>query len=165
MSLNYKCLLAQIFVVTLLSSNAYAGEQEVVQALSVRDSFQGQANFQELEDLAGGKEELISVLLKYRRLETPPFVGIRSEQLLLNYTDDQQVVDALEQDVNETQYFGLARTVASKIDTISNKSARQKIAGAVLRRAQLEKRYESYGRMLKESKDAGVQKLAREALK
>ena len=152
-----------ILTVTLFVGSAIAGETEVIRTLSARDTIQP-VGLSELEEQAGSKEELIEILLKYRRLETPPFVGIRSERLLLNYAENEKVMEALESDVNDAKYFGLARTVGTNIDSVPNSNARSRLASAVLKRAQSEKRFNMFGRMLLESQDSEVKRLAKEAM-
>ena len=71
---------------------------------------------------------------------------------------------ALESDVNDTKYFGLARTVGTHLDSIPSSKARTRLATSVLKRAQAEKRFNMFGRMLLESKDNEVKRLAKEAM-
>ena len=151
-----------LLTILLFCPTAFAGEQEVLTALSARDSL-SPVGLNELEELAGSKEELIEILLKYRRSETPPFVGIRSERILLNYAENKEVMEALESDVNDAKYFGLARTIGTHIDSVKDSSSRARLATAVLKRAQTEKRFNMFGRILLESKDSEVKRLAREA--
>ena len=159
----FKTLLPQILAILLMTTQAFAGEQEVIQVLSTKDSLGGsETTLKDLENLAGGKDQLISILLKYRREEKPPFVGIRAENLLLNYSDNEEVISALESDVNDANFFGLARTIGSNIDAVQNPSARQRLARAVVSRAKTEKKFESFGRMLKESSDSEVKRLAKD---
>ncbi len=155
-------ILIAVFVGILITQPALADEAQVIRALSTRDSLTP-VTISDLENMAGSKENLIEILLKHRRSETPPFVGIRSEKLLLNYTENKQVMSALESDVDDAKYFGLARTIGTHLDSVSSSTARTRLATAVLRRAQREKRFTMFGRLLLESKDTQVQRLAREA--
>lgn len=148
----------------VLSSTALAGEQEVVDALSARQCAYGNNNLSALEELAGGKDALIPILLKYRDKETPPFIGIRSEKLLLNYTDQEEVISALEQDVRDPNLFGLARIVSIHIDEVGSSAARQRLASVVAERANSEARFAKYGQLLLKSSDSEVQRVARESL-
>ena len=159
MNLNFTALFLSII---LICPAALAGEAEVVALLSARHT-QDAVSLKELEELAGGQDSLIETLLKHRRAERPPFVGIRAERLLLNYSDREEVISALESDINDTKYFGLARTIGTHIDTVKANQARTRLATAVLRRAQTESRFRMFGKMLLESSDSNVKRLAREA--
>jgi hypothetical protein len=157
-------LTLSLTVTMVVSSAALASEQEVVNALSSRQCAYGSSNLADLEELAGGKDALIPILLKYRDKETPPFIGIRSEKLLLNYTDEAEVVTALEQDVNNPNLFGLARIVSIHLDEVSDSEARKRLAKVVAERAKRESRFARYGQLLLKSKDSEVQRIAREEL-
>ncbi len=163
--MNKKLLAISILIYssTFFVATAFAGETEVLRTLSARDTL-NPVTLDDLEKLAGSKDALIEILLKYRRAENPPFVGIRSERLLLKYADNEDVMAALESDVNDTKYFGLARTVGAHLDSIPSSKSRARLATSVLKRAQAEKRFNMFGRMLLESKDSEVKRLAKEAM-
>jgi hypothetical protein len=118
----------------------------------------------DLVELAGGEDQLVEKLLALRTQESPPFVGIRAEKMLLTFAGRPEVQAALEQDVESAQYVGLARTVAVHIDSVSDSNARQALARKVLSRASRESTFSSYARNLKQSTDPEVSRLAKEAL-
>ena len=120
-------------------------------------------NLGELETIAGSKEALAEGLLEIRHLERPPFVGIRAQKFLMQLTEIPSVQQALEDDVSSEQYFGLARVVVSHLDSIPQADVRGRIARAALSRAQREAKFAPFARMLLESKDAEVKRLARDS--
>jgi hypothetical protein len=133
----------------------------VLLALSNRDMT---ATAPELEQLAGGQDALVAKLLAYRTTETPPFVGIRAEKLLLLYAARSDVKAALESDIGSAKYLGLARIVAVHLDTVPDSVARQVLAKQVIARAKTDADYMRYAKTLQSSSDAEVSKMAKDAL-
>ncbi len=122
------------------------------------------ASVDDLLEMAGGEDALVEKLLALRTQESPPFVGIRAEKTLLQFAGRPDVQAALEQDVESSQYLGLARTVAVHIDTVPDANARQALARKVIQRGSRESGFSAYARNLKQSSDPEVSRLAREAL-
>lgn len=140
---------------------ASAAPEDVIAVLSQRDEYRGTASLQQLEELAGGEDELVALLLEYRTKETPPFVGIRSEKTLLNYAHRDDVRDALANDITSPAHTGLARVIGMHIDSVSDTTARRLFAERVLSRAANDPDFARYGRMLLESTDSNVRSLAK----
>lgn len=132
-------------------------EDPVLFALSARHFEMSTA---QLEQLAGGEEALVAKLLAVRTQEKPPFAGIRAEKILLEYAHREDVQAALEEDVQSTQYQGLARTIAVNIDSVTDSTARHRLARGVSERAQRDATFKTYAKSLASSKDEAVRKLA-----
>lgn len=142
-----------------------AGAQDmddpVILALSSRHMT---VSINQLEEMAGGEDALVAKLLELRTQESPPFAGIRSEQILLRYAHRDDVKAALESDIQSTQYKGLARTITVHIDKIEDQDARRNLARLALGRAAREADFAPYARNLRNSSDQEVSRLARESL-
>lgn len=136
-----------------------ARADEVVDALS---GYHETKTAAQLEQLAGGREALITKLLEIRHQETPPFVGVRAAKLLLGYADDPRVADALAADMGS--YLGLAKVITTNVDSVNHAPARERLAKLALERASRESKFVPYAKSLTQSKDAAVSKLAKEQL-
>jgi hypothetical protein len=150
-------------ILCLATAPAAAGEAEVVDALTVRGNSHGLPSAEELETLAGGEDALVEILLSYRTRETPPFVGIRSQKYLLNYSDRSDVQDALAADISSEEHMGLARIVGVHFDQIQNETARGRFARLIIERGKREESFGRYARNLRQSSDSEVSRMAREA--
>lgn len=145
--------------VAFSSSVAVADEPDpVLFALSARHM---NTSVAQLEELAGGKDQLVEKLLTWRTQESPPFVGIRAEKLLLNYADRNDVSQALQSDVDSGKFRGLARIIAVNIDHVSDSQTRERLARSVLERAKQDQEFKTYARTLQDSTDQRVRELAR----
>lgn len=118
----------------------------------------------ELEKLAGGRDLLIERLLVLRTQEQPPFVGVRAESLLLAYADQQQVEDALTEDLQSADRKGLARVITIRLSKVAQEEVRLRLAKVALTRASKESDFAPYARTLTEDKNAEISRLARETL-
>ena len=147
-----------LFAAVILPSERAMAEDKVLFALSGRHM---ETTTVQLEEMAGGQDQLVAKLLEYRTKETPPFVAIRSEKLLLNYAGRAEVQAALEQDVQSPQYKGLARTVAVHLDQVPDAGARQRLARAVVSRAKTESDFTSFAKGLEKSNDEKVREVAK----
>lgn len=141
---------------------AKAETDPVIFALSVRHMT---ATPSELEAAAGGKDALIARLLELRTQEKPPFVGVRAEKLLLGYANEQAVENALTADLQSAERKGLARLVTIHLQSVPSDAVRGRLAKQALDRVGRETDFAPYARVLLESPDSEVKKLARETLK
>jgi hypothetical protein len=159
--LFFKTALVSVAFSQLFLGLVFAEEPDaVVLALS---GYHFKMTATELEKVAGGKENLVKKLLEIHRLESPPFVGIRATRLLLNYADRPEVASALVDDVSN--YTGLARVVATNIETVPSESAKKTLAKAVLSKARTDEKLKVVARTLIDSSDAEIRELAKEASK
>ncbi|MCB0323740.1 MAG: hypothetical protein KDD69_09215 [Bdellovibrionales bacterium] len=149
--------------VALIVQPVVADEADVLQVLSQRDTPAEMSQPEILESLAGGQDALVRILLDYRTKETPPFVGIRAQKLLLGYANREDVADALAGDVTSEEYFGLARIVSLHLDQVPSEATRSRLGRAIIERAKKEARFERYARGLLQSQDPAVSRMAREA--
>ena len=155
---------AVVGIAALPSSATADSTESVLKALSGYDSA---VTVEGLEKLAGSQDALVASLLVLRHKEdgsVPPYVSVRAERLLLQFAGREDVQAALEEDLQSEQWFGLARIVVVHLDTVSDAAARSRLAKAALDRAAREQRFTTYGRMLRDSSDPEVSRMAREAL-
>ena len=161
--------LAEVFFVAFfcaiplagLAQSSQSAEESVKAELAGRHFSEQREN---LEQLAGGREELVAILLTLRTSEDPPFVGIRAEKLLLHYADDPRVAEALADDVSSVERTGLARAVALHLDRVPTSRVRQKLATEVVSRAGKERAFLPYANSLKKSEDPEVKRIADQGL-
>ncbi len=161
-------LLSSIFAALLATATGVQAQDHgqmdsVMNALSHRCSTHGTPSVESLEQLAGGEDELVALLLEYRTKEQPPFVGIRAQKILLHYAGRSDVAEALSSDVESTTYLGLARVVGVNIDSVEDSSVRRELAARLIARGKREKDFASYAKSLSQSNDAEVSRLARQA--
>lgn len=145
-------------ILSLPTANAQANE-EVVGALSARHL---EVTHQQLEELAGGRDVLIQSLLEIRRTARVPAASIRAQKFLLHYADEEEVTEALLDDIDSEEFHGLARTIVLHIDKIPSSTARRTIARRALQRARTDSGLRPYTQTLIESKDEEVRAAARE---
>lgn len=119
------------------------------------------ATGEQLEAMAGGADELIRILIALRTLETPPFVGIRAEKLLLTYADRPEVSAVLESDLRSTELAGLARIIPAHLDKVPSAAVRRSLARVALDRAASDGSFVPYAKGLLSSQDTEVQQMAR----
>ena len=154
-------LAGMVFCLVQISLMQFASADSVddalLTALSNRDNIPA---LTELENMAGGKRVLIEKLLNYRTLESPPFVAIRSEKLLLNYVDDTDVKAVLLKDLSSPELLGLARIITLHLDDISDSATRQEFARQALSRAKADTEFAPYAKALRSSNDEQVRKMA-----
>ena len=122
------------------------------------------ASREQLESYAGGADALVQRLLKLRTNEEPPFVGLRAEKLLLQYVQLEAVVVALEEDLANPKYKGLAQMIALHLDQVSGPEVRLRLARGVIKRAKAESDFRNFAKTLTASADPAVGQLAREGL-
>ena len=157
-------LLLAVIACSFAFVNAEANAQEADPFLTALSQRHGTATLEELDKIAGSREAMVTRLLELRRLERPPFVGIRAEKLLLQLADRADVQEALADDLQSPKYLGLARIVVVHIDNVPNSAARSRLARSALDRVAREPNFQSYARTLLQSSDPEVSRLARQAL-
>jgi len=134
--------LALLLSAALLQSSAFAdGPSEVEKLLTERHD---NSDLQTLERLAGGKDQLVDELLRLREKETPPYLSVRAEKLLLNFSGEEKVLSALEGDMENPKTQGLARIVALHFDRVSDESARKRLEKSITERAAREPAFQPY---------------------
>ena len=117
---------------------------------------------QVMEQTLGSEAETIAFLSDYRLKEIPPLVGIRAEKLLMrDYYDKEEVQQLLIEDLQSPGRFGLARIIATHLDSLPDDSLRLKLADGVIARGKQEQRFKSIARMLLTSTDPEVKQKAK----
>ena len=127
-------------------------------ALSNRDF---SATTAQLEQIAGGREQLIGRLLELRHDSSLPAVGMRAGKLLLGYSADARVKQALAEDMASTQYLGLARAITLHLDSIEDQSLRRSLAQVAVDRAKQDPSFVPYLKSLDSSSDDEVRRIAK----
>ncbi|HMO18472.1 MAG TPA: hypothetical protein PKA63_06510 [Oligoflexia bacterium] len=82
----------------------------------------------ELEKQFSSRDEFIDELLKLRLTEKPPFVALRAEQMLLEYSDNSKVISSLEEDLVTDGRLGLARVIIRGLSLIKDESAKERMS-------------------------------------
>ncbi|MFN8389151.1 MAG: hypothetical protein U0136_02535 [Bdellovibrionota bacterium] len=119
---------------------------------------------EQLEKIAGNRDALVKRLLELRTQDEPPFVGLRAEKLLLSYVDEDAVLSALESDLSNPKFAGLAQMIAIHVDQVGQPEARLRLARGILARAKSDSTFRTYADSLKSSSDPAVSRVAREVL-
>ncbi len=84
--------------------------------------------FAELEKNYSSEDALVADLLELRLVDYPPFVSLRAEGLLLQYSDREDVISNLEEDLNHSERLGLARVIIRGLDKIKNSDAKHRFS-------------------------------------
>jgi len=147
-----------LFNVGAPSARAEDATEKVSAALS---GYHFDTSAAKLEEIAGGKDQLVAALLTLRTSDALPFVGIRAEKLLLEYSDRKDVQDALLADIASEKYKGLARTVTMHLDRATTPAVRQALARAAVERAKGDAEFMPYAKAMVHSTDPEVQRMAR----
>ncbi|MBP9839203.1 MAG: hypothetical protein KBC84_10895 [Proteobacteria bacterium] len=150
-------------VVVALSTKIVLADQNVDKIISLLSSYDSEVSTTKLEELAGGKQQLIDLLLALRLKEKPPFVATRSEKILIGYSDEPRVAQILEQDMQDPNLRGLAQIITLHLDTIPSATLRKSLASRATTRARVEKEFTPYASDLKNSKDQEVRRIATES--
>lgn len=120
------------------------------------------ASVEELEQLAGGTDALVSRLLELRQLEKPPFVGIRATKILLGFSSRPDVQEALEADMGDESRLGVARILVTHIDSVPDQGFRRRLAERALLRVRNDPEFGRYAKTtLLGSADGQVSRLAK----
>lgn len=146
-SLNKICAMA--LILSACSFSAQANEEANKDDLTAKvaaelSGYHSKITTEQLENIAGGKDNLVSSLLKLRTMEKPPFVSIRSEKLLLNYASRADVAAALKSDIQDKNLRGLAGAIALHIDKIQDQEIRRSLAQMATSRAKEDTEFRSF---------------------
>ncbi len=119
----------------------------------------------QLEQMAGGKDALVTELLTLRRDTTTPFVGVRSVKLLLPYSSEARVQSALNEDLGSTEYKGLAEAIAlNLVSSTESGESRNVLARVALERAKTDKSFAPFVEPIKSSQDPEMKRIVSDVL-
>ncbi len=153
-----------VLIVTFICCNVSVVSAEASEKLSqVLGARHVTVSRAKLEQMAGGADACVDALLKLRTDETSPFVGVRAEKFLFNYIDREEVVKALEEDIQSENRAGLARLIAIHLDKVKNAAVRKRLAELAIERGQKNLDFKPYAKVLLESGDTEVKRLAKQA--
>lgn len=148
------------FIISACSYNAQANADDVTEKVATALSgYHANLNNEQLENIAGGQDNLVSSLLKLRTTDKLPFVSIRSEKLLLKYAERSDVATALKNDMQDKNLRGLAGAIALHIDRVSDAGVRRTLAQMATSRAKEDADFGSYTAGFANSEDPEVRKL------
>ena len=156
-SFSFLALLVCVSSVGAQSVSPSVSSDPVLRAL---EGYHFNKSASELEQIAGGQEQLVSRLLELRGSEKPPFVGIRAVKVLMSYGEREDVRSALLEDMRSASRLGVARTLVVHIDSVSNRDFRYELARQAVERAVEEESFSRYARALEDSSDERVRRIA-----
>jgi len=81
-----------------------------------------------LEKQYPSQEEFIDKLLELRLTDKPPFVALRAENMLLEYSDNPKVISHLEEDLVTEGRMGLARVIIRGLPRIKDEAAKARMS-------------------------------------
>ncbi len=142
---------------TVTSARADDSALAAVRGILAQRHFAG--NTSTLESAAGGKSNLIQILIQLRHDNNTPFAAVRAEKLLIDYSDDPAAQAALKEDLQNPQMKGLARAIVVHIDSVKSDSVRQEMARMAMNRAKTESDLEPYIRQFDSSSDPVVRSI------
>lgn len=116
-----------LFMVSLLLMTTACAQKKQDLLLMLSDRHQVPAA-QDLEKHYTSIEDLISDLLELRLVDNPPFVALRAEELLIEYSDREDVVDVLEEDLEHPERKGLARIIIRRLDRVRDEDAKIRLS-------------------------------------
>ncbi len=123
---NFLYLLSILTLTTILMTNACAQKkQDLLFLLSDRHQV---PSLEVLEGKYESTDQLISDLLELRLTENPPFVSLRAEELLLEYSDREDVLLHLEEDLSHPERKGLARVIIRGLHKIRDEEAKTRFS-------------------------------------
>lgn len=114
----------------------------------------------DLERMAGGKDALVAILLELRNDDETRFVSTRSEEVLLRYSDREDVLTALKTDLANPLTPGHAIAIVTHIDMVPALDKRRELAKIGAQRAAGEESFHPYVRLLSMNADSQIQKSA-----
>lgn len=112
----------------------------------------------DLEKMYGSTEDLVKDLLLLRLVEFPPFVSLRAEALLLQYSDRKDVISSLEEDLDHNNRLGLARVIIRGLDQIKDTKAKVRFAEKAAELVNTNDRLRSLREGMENSSDPVVKK-------
>jgi hypothetical protein len=107
-------------------------------------------------------DDLIEDLLLIRLTEYPPFAAIRAETLLIEFSDREEVVSHLEEDLEHPERTGLARVIIRNLEKVKNNDARSRFAKKAASLVRTNDTLKSLKSSLEESPDPVIQKAIKE---
>jgi hypothetical protein len=125
----------------------------LIRVLSGRD---GVPSTDVLVEIAGDEDSLVKSLLELRQSAPYPFVSIRAESRLLEFSERSDVQAALQEDASDSRTKGLARVVAQGIDKVNDAELRQKLARAVVKRSGTDPEFKAYAKKMAQSSHKDV---------
>ena len=141
---------------------AYASSDALTVALSDRHKI---PSFAELEQIAGGHDQLIDRLLELRGDQVTPQVGIRSARILLeHFQGEENIAAAFEEDLSRDDRKGIAQVIALNLDRVPSSEARVRLAQGILEKAKSDSNYAVFAKSLIASHDTSVRELAKQSL-
>jgi len=114
---------------SLFMQNTYADTRSLEQELAGRH-FELVAS--DLAGIFGGEDKVVSDLIKLRDIDTPPFVSTRAEKLLLGFSNREDVMAVLRQDVVGENSLGLCSIILANITEIPEQAFRVELAQLAL---------------------------------
>lgn len=156
--------LSIVLVVLYISSflGSALAEDKVLDVLSERHL---SVTPEQLERYAGGADNLAERLLQLRHLQGVQFVAERAARALLRYSDRPNVLEGLEGDLGDLKEGKLARVIAVYFSDVPDGEAKHRIAMAILERAEIERSFQPFARMLLEATDPEIRQLAEEKIR
>ena len=119
----------------------------------------------QLEQIAGGKDALITELLALRRDTVTPFVGVRAVKLLLPYSADSRVQTALTEDLKSSEFKGLAQAIALNLVTgAESGESKNVLARTALERSKTDKSFAPFVEPIKSSQDPEMKRIVSDVL-
>jgi len=127
----YKSKLKVLFFVvlslTFLSSSVIAEDAKISLEESL-SSHHPVSDLPTLINIAGSEDNLIKELIALRLRQKPPALGINATKILLSFTNNIDVQEALLSDVSSKERLGLTSIILTNIDSIQDPSFRKSLA-------------------------------------
>lgn len=112
-----------------------------------------------IEESYGDKEQLISDLMQLRLTDSPPFVALRAEELLIEFSDRDDVINVLEEDLVNPERKGLARVIIRSLHKIKDENAKLRLSKSSAKLIKEEPYFSSLKEYMLESPDPLVKKV------
>lgn len=122
-----KMLFLVILSLTLFSSIVVAEDSAITLEESL-SSHHPVSDIPILIEIAGSESNLIKELIDLRSRQKPPALGINATKVLLKFTDNIDVQDALLSDVRSKDRMGLTSIILANIDSVEDSSFRKSLA-------------------------------------
>jgi hypothetical protein len=148
-----------MFCPLFISSACAQKKTDLLLLLSDRHHVPG---IESLQKNYSSTDELIEDLLRIRLTEYPPFAALRAEALLLEFSDREDVISHLEEDLEHPERIGLARVIIRSLDKVKNDDARARFAKKAARLVRTNETLKSLETSMEESPDPVVQKALKE---
>lgn len=146
---------AFLFFPLLMTSACAQSSAELKVLLSDRHQI---PTLSELEKIYGSTDALVQDLLELRLVDFPPFVSLRAENLLLQYSDRNDVISSLEEDLDHEGRIGLARVIIRGLDQVKDNQAKARFASKAAKLVNTNDKLKSLKGSMENSSDAVVKK-------